>query len=203
LLLRKAATAAHDRYGRTALHLAAEHGHSAVLELLLACDALVDARTSSTDRTALHCAADKGQEAAVEVLLSHGADVGALDANGLSPLYLAGAHHHTGVVEQLVGVGDADADLKVRGMLLFRLCGRLLTHVLSSRSQPSMVTRPWSSYFSHTKQESTLRTKTDGPPFTEELAADTRRWLRCCWPAKLTCTPRTVLALRPCPWRRR
>jgi ankyrin repeat protein len=62
-----------DRFGYTALHVAATHGHFAVCNILLQNGANVNAKTDA-GVTPLHCAAQYGHLRVVNLLLEHGAD---------------------------------------------------------------------------------------------------------------------------------
>ena len=66
-----------DPWGMTALHLAAQGGHLAIVELLLAEEANVNSRDRTEDVTPLMIAARAGNTDIVELLLRHGADIGA------------------------------------------------------------------------------------------------------------------------------
>lgn len=74
--------------GRTALHLAAESGHKAMAELLLAHKANVNA-ASELGNTPLHLASGKGYLAVAQVLLTHGAIIEAKNTQGETPLHSA------------------------------------------------------------------------------------------------------------------
>lgn len=87
--------------GVTPLFLAAVGGHKAVVELLLANKAEVDAK-HSTGLTPLHIAADRGHRDVAELLLANGADVNARDNYGLTPLHFAAAGGYKDVVELLL-----------------------------------------------------------------------------------------------------
>ncbi|EDW47289.1 GM20501 [Drosophila sechellia] len=52
--------------------------------------------------TPLHMAAKFGQASQIEMLLIYGADVGALDGNGMTPLELARANNHNTIAERLL-----------------------------------------------------------------------------------------------------
>jgi ankyrin repeat protein len=68
----------------TALHIAAEVGHTKIVKVLLDAGAEVDARTSN-DTTPLHQAAQEGHLDIVRELLIAGADLDARDDNGTTP----------------------------------------------------------------------------------------------------------------------
>ena len=93
--------------GMTALHLAAEHGHSEVVGTLLDGGADVSAVTRIGSYTPLHLAGRRGDGAAVEALLRAGADPNALTTSSrATPLHLAaGAVDGTRAVEALLRTG--------------------------------------------------------------------------------------------------
>ncbi|MDE0082469.1 MAG: ankyrin repeat domain-containing protein [Gammaproteobacteria bacterium] len=93
--------------GMTALHLAAEHGHSEVVATLLDGGADVSAVTRIGSYTPLHLAGRRGDGAAVEALLRAGADPNALTTSSrATPLHLAaGAIDGTRAVEALLRAG--------------------------------------------------------------------------------------------------
>lgn len=69
-----------DNRGMTALHIASEHGHEAVVQLLLDKGAELEAKDDN-GWTALHFAAEEGHEAIVQLLLDRGAEPEAKDNN--------------------------------------------------------------------------------------------------------------------------
>jgi ankyrin repeat protein len=74
------------------IHRAAEFGYLGRLTALLKEDPeLISSRDYLYRRTPLHFAAEHGHRQAAELLLAHGADVGAQDKNGDTPLDRAGA----------------------------------------------------------------------------------------------------------------
>lgn len=74
--------------GRTALHLAADAGHKAMVELLLKGGANVNAR-DRIGRTPLFDAVDRGYLAVAQVLLANGADANAASNMKTTPLHQA------------------------------------------------------------------------------------------------------------------
>ncbi len=94
--------------GKTALHNAVQFGNKAMVELLLARGASVDAK-DGTGGTALHEAAQAGYLSIVEVLLKHKADLNARNSkqNGeQAPLHLATKNGHTTLIGFLLEHGD-------------------------------------------------------------------------------------------------
>ena len=78
--------------GMTGLHWAAEGGHAAVADLLLAAGAGVEARTRVGGYTPLHLASRSGHGSIANALLDAGADPGVTTTgSGVTPLHLAAA----------------------------------------------------------------------------------------------------------------
>ena len=78
--------------GMTALHWAAERGHAAVAEHLIAASADVGATTRLGGQTPLHVASRGGRGAIVRMLLEAGSDPAAVaTSSGVTPLHLAAA----------------------------------------------------------------------------------------------------------------
>ncbi|ATD66755.1 hypothetical protein CNR27_04260 [Luteimonas chenhongjianii] len=88
LIRHKARVDARDAQRRSALHVAAFHGHADILAALLAAGADVRGRDSD-GRTPLLEAARGGRMAALDALLAAGADVAAVDIAGRNALMLA------------------------------------------------------------------------------------------------------------------
>lgn len=90
----------------TALHIAAAHNQTAVIEALFAHKANPNARDSQ-QRTPLHWAAAHDQGEAVVLLLAHGADANAQDGYGHSPLWTAlfGGHAVESLLQSLLEHG--------------------------------------------------------------------------------------------------
>merc|ERR1712176_234327 len=125
--------------GYSALHLAAENGHTACVKVLLAARAQVDnAAVPHGCRTATHFATICGHVETLEELLERDANVNAADNMGLTPLHLAAqradpqctsmllrhradAHrrggHEDALPSELVPVGSSVAIDKVRRLL--------------------------------------------------------------------------------------
>ena len=82
-------------------------GHTAVVELLLAAGADVDAE-SNIGETALHYAAAYGHADVVELLVSAGANVNAQDKDGWTALFWASFKGYVAVVELLLASGAVD-----------------------------------------------------------------------------------------------
>ena len=93
-----------NKYGQTALMLAASRGHEAVAQLLLKHGANVKAARSN-GATALMQAAGNGHEAMAQLLLKHRADVKAARSNGATALMWAAESCHEFVAQLLLKHG--------------------------------------------------------------------------------------------------
>ena len=130
--------------GQTALHVACEGGHVAVVVALLKHIAEASADVASAvcipdahGRTALHVAAasemPKQASACVAALLKHSAaqQVGAADKNGITPLMLSVHAGSPTIAEQLLNAGAAvDAT---------DACGRTATHIAASSGEEGLL----------------------------------------------------------------
>ena len=99
-----------DSAQRTPLSWAAENGHEAVVKLLLAKSADIEAK-SGFGQTPLSKAARNGHEAVVKLLLAKGADIEARDNYCRTPVSLAAQYGHEAVVKLLLVRG---ADIEAR-----------------------------------------------------------------------------------------
>ena len=97
--------------GSTALHNAANCGHSAVVKQLLQAGAGV-AQCALTGANALFNAATAGHTECVEVLLAAGSLVDAVTTSGSTALHSAASNGHAEVVQRLIAAG-ADVDVQV------------------------------------------------------------------------------------------
>lgn len=93
-----------NKLGQRPLHIAAEHGHAAIAEVLLSAGASVHA-TDNMDQQPLHKATPAGHIAVVQLLLKHGAVVYAKDSTGAVPLFVAAREGHGSVVQALLSEG--------------------------------------------------------------------------------------------------
>jgi ankyrin repeat protein len=92
--------------GWTPLHLAAFFGHAKIVELLLAQDVDVAARSRNTNgNTPLHAALAGNFKLVVGLLIGGGADVNASDAAGWRPLHLAAANNNMDAIKALIAQG--------------------------------------------------------------------------------------------------
>jgi ankyrin repeat protein len=96
--------------GSTALHLAALEGQAAVVRLLLANGAQVNAR-GLREETPLHMATYDGHREVAEVLLASQADLDARNTAGETPLHLAARKGYRDLVELLL---DHHADVNAK-----------------------------------------------------------------------------------------
>ena len=91
--------------GMTALHWAAEHGDSAMTELLLKAKANVNPTTRDAGYTPLHLASRRASASVVRSLLKAGADAKAVSASGGTVLHLAAQGGSGDVVDALIEKG--------------------------------------------------------------------------------------------------
>jgi cytohesin len=80
--------------GSTPLHDAALGGHAEMVKLLVSNKAQLEVRDTESGATALHRAASWGRTAVLQVLIDAGANPGASDKKGITPLAAAIANGH-------------------------------------------------------------------------------------------------------------
>ena len=106
--------------GKTALHLAAEHGHHVGLRIILE-KAQQAGLQDDAGRTALHLATRNGHVQVVQELLqlqSHtdmGLDVNTRDQNGMTALHIAAANGHQSIIGMLLADPNIDLTARVGG----------------------------------------------------------------------------------------
>jgi len=111
-----------DNQGRTALHLAAQHGFDNIIEDLARAATIAQINTldyvnrkskehsrysfradNADGKTALHYASEKGNRETVKKLLTLGANPFLIDNQGRTPLHLAAQHGFDNIIEDLLG----------------------------------------------------------------------------------------------------
>ena len=103
---------ARDATGMTALHRAVWGGHPAIVQLLLAHGADIEAPDGG-GQTAISLAARWGRSGLLDVLLAHGADASATDDMGRTLLHYAAQYGHLEVMRSLLASGfDVDVQSK-------------------------------------------------------------------------------------------
>jgi len=96
-----------EKFGQTALHVAAFNDKKDVAEFLLANKADVNAR-SKNGLTPLHLAAGKGNKDIVELLLANNADINAVDNEGWSPVHSAVQYNQKEIEDLLIAKGGKE-----------------------------------------------------------------------------------------------
>ena len=101
-----------DKYGFTALHLAAANGYRDIVEFLLTTNAEVNSKDNAGSTPLHQAAAAEGQHSdIVELLLAHKADIDAADKHGLTPLHYATLADNKAAVKSLL-IHGANANIK-------------------------------------------------------------------------------------------
>jgi ankyrin repeat protein len=94
------------------LFIAAQNGHTSVVELLLKADGVDVNKAREDGTTLLFIAARHGHASVVELLLkADGVDVNKAREDGTTPLFIAAQNGHTSVVELLLKAGDLNTIL--------------------------------------------------------------------------------------------
>src|SRR3989339_521673 len=98
--------------GTTALYVAAQNGHTQIVELLLAAGANVNSPRTDNGMTPLLIAAQNGHAQIMQLLLAAGANVDIQRTDsGTTPLFIAAQLGHTQIVRLLLAAG---ADITLR-----------------------------------------------------------------------------------------
>jgi ankyrin repeat protein len=108
--------------GWTPLHLAAFFGHAKIVEMLLARDPDVSARSRNPNgNTPLHAALAGNHKLVAGLLIGAGADVNGADAAGWRPLHLAAANANLDSIKALVAQGADVAAANNEGLTALSL----------------------------------------------------------------------------------
>ncbi|KAL1868526.1 hypothetical protein Daus18300_005960 [Diaporthe australafricana] len=92
--------------GRTALHLAAYHGHERIARLILDHDATCSSLTDGNGLLPLHVASENGRKSLVELLMKLGeSHIRQKSTKGLTSLHLAASNGHEAIVTSLLDHG--------------------------------------------------------------------------------------------------
>ena len=127
-----------DAYGYTALHYAAQHNHSKIVEFLLFKGCLPD--TNTCGATALHRAAYSGSVESCELLLKAGADVNAVDSSYRdmgSPLHKAYTTANVSIVALLLKYGANSIQPDAAGLIPEQLLKKKYLHLFQSAASSS------------------------------------------------------------------
>ena len=92
------------KIGMQALHVAAQFGHLAIVELLAARGAEASSATSGAGARPLHFAAVEDYVTVAEHLTARGAEASTADVHGQRPFHLASQKGHRAVVSFLDGL---------------------------------------------------------------------------------------------------
>ncbi|EAY17214.1 ankyrin repeat protein, putative [Trichomonas vaginalis G3] len=95
---------AKDKYGKTALHYAAENNSKETVELLISHGANINEKDND-GQTVLHYAARSNRKEYIEFLISHGANINEKDKNGATVLHYAARSNSKEIVELLISHG--------------------------------------------------------------------------------------------------
>ncbi len=106
-----------DSDGLTPLHLASEHGHQHIVELLLQKGADINAK-SGFKRTPLHFAASSGRYEIVKLFIEKDAELNENDSFILTPIFQAAYNGHQNIVEMLLSNGINLSDTEKNSVTL-------------------------------------------------------------------------------------
>ncbi|TID05058.1 putative ankyrin repeat protein [Colletotrichum higginsianum] len=120
-----------DLYGSGALHLAAESGDNAIIELLLQKGADVQGQDGS-GRSPLCMASARGHHRIAEILLGEGADINHADSRGRNPLWRSIHAGHPHVVKLLLDKGANVHCVYIKGCRPLHLAIRMMNSAQES-----------------------------------------------------------------------
>ncbi len=122
LLQRGADINAWNASGLTALHAAAYAGHTEIVSLLVAKGAVINDSSNRFGTTPLLVATEENHIETVSSLLKLGADVNAVEINGINATSKAGWREHWDVLKLLLANGATCQTIEIAGDWLFEEC---------------------------------------------------------------------------------
>ena len=162
-----------ENLGFSAMHYAARAGRCAVLALLAARGADINAEDDCFS-TPLHIAASGCHDAAVAVLLEIGAKTNKTNDCGYTPLHCAASAGASGVAERLLAAGAAPDARDLRGRTAARIAEELADEGMDRRNVLRALTGSAGSAAGPSAQ--VVR----HPPDTEACGGTSRRMCRAC-----------------------
>ncbi len=122
LLQRGADIDARSASGLTVLHAAAYAGHAGIVSLLVAKGAAINDASNHFQATPLLMATEENHIDTVSTLLEHGAEINAVEINGLNATSKAGWREHWDLLKLLLASGANCQSIDIAGEWLYKQC---------------------------------------------------------------------------------